>query len=127
MAIIFSLLISLSAIWFAASSGAMASTFLDANACPETERGAVLTTVTLFDGLPSEHADLEPDRSVESEGTTKSDWDVSYIFQSGRRLYVQCVYGLKVAAIILKPSPSVSICEYTSQIKGKITLTCLTR
>jgi hypothetical protein len=93
--------------------------------CPSVREGAKLSTVTLFDGPPSEHADLMPDSSREGKGGTRSEWQVAYIFKAGRRLYVECKYGPTISAVMLEPEPSTYKCEFASQGDSTISLTCL--
>jgi hypothetical protein len=52
--------------------------------CPKTNNGAHLSSVSVFDGPPDEHADLIPDTYRERIGVGTSTWDVAYIFTSGR-------------------------------------------
>ena len=92
--------------------------------CPTTHAGSQLTTVTLFDGPPSEHADLEPDTFHQSKGGSRSEWDVAYIYQAGRHLFVECQYGPNAASVILEPVPSTYTCEFVSQGAKNISLVC---
>ncbi|GGF19300.1 hypothetical protein GCM10011611_26510 [Aliidongia dinghuensis] len=92
--------------------------------CPDAQAGTHLSTVTLFDGPPDEHADLMPDTfKKEKTGGGKSDWDVAYIFEAGRQLYVECQYGSKVPSIVLK-APKVNTCTFKSDRNSKNSLTC---
>jgi hypothetical protein len=86
--------------------------------CPETRSDAHLATVSLYDGPPSEHADLMPDKA----GATKSEWSVGYIFKAGRRLYIECKYGADVPAVVLE-AQDVRACTFTSGKQQKA-LTC---
>lgn len=95
--------------------------------CPQTQHGVGLKTVTLFDGPPKDHADLVPDSFHEAEGIGRSEWDVTYIFQAGRRLYVQCDYGPTVPVVVLQPVASTKKCVYLSQRDGTVSLTCRVR
>jgi hypothetical protein len=92
--------------------------------CPNIHEGSLLRTVTLFDGPPSEHADLMPDTFHESKNETQSKWDVAYIFKAGRQLFVECEYGPKVSMVILEPEPSTYKCELLSQQGKQVALTC---
>jgi hypothetical protein len=92
--------------------------------CPTTHAGSQLTTVTLFDGPPSEHADLEPDTFHQSKGGSRSEWDVAYIYQAGRHLFVECQYGPEAPAVILEPEPSTSKCEFQSKGVEGVSLVC---
>jgi hypothetical protein len=91
--------------------------------CPAARSGGRLVSATLFDGPPSEHADLMPDNYRKSKSGGQSDWNVAYIFQAGRRLYVQCQYGSKISSVVLE-APKVDICTYSSNGKRRNSLTC---
>ncbi|HUB13350.1 MAG TPA: STY0301 family protein [Acetobacteraceae bacterium] len=95
--------------------------------CPDAQQGSPLATVTLFDGPPSEHADLEPDNFHKTRQGTWSEWDVAYIFKAGRQLYVQCQYAQHAASVMLEPGPGTYQCEYVTEAGGKVSLTCKSR
>ncbi len=95
--------------------------------CPDTQAGTALTTVTLFDGPASEKAALVPDTSQKTADGTRSRWSVAYIFQAGRRLYVECQYGPKSAPITLVPEPSTYQCEFLSGRTAQVSLSCQAR
>lgn len=95
--------------------------------CPGAHQGSPLSTVTLFDGPPSEHADLEPDSFSKTKQGTRSEWDVAYIFKTGRQLFVACEYGPKADAVLLQPGPGTYQCEFLAETSGKVSLTCKTR
>ena len=103
---------------------APAPAFAGETQCPKTNAGSNLTTVTLFDGPPSEHADLQPDTSQQSKGGSRSQWDVAYIYKAGRHLFVECQYGPNAASVILEPVPSTYTCEFISQGAKNISLVC---
>jgi hypothetical protein len=92
--------------------------------CPKTHAGSQLTTATLFDGPPSEHADLMPDTSHETKNGSQTKWDVAYLFKLGRQLFVECQYGPKGSTVILEPKPSTDKCEFLSQRDKTVSLTC---
>lgn len=98
-----------------------------ATSCPENHAGFRLKTVMVFDGPPSEHADLMPDSYHENKGVGRSEWDVAYIFQAGRHLFVKCDYGPSVPAVILEPEPSTQQCVFLSKRDGAVSLTCGSR
>jgi hypothetical protein len=92
--------------------------------CPKRHAGSQLTTVTLFDGPPSEHADLEPDTFHQGKNGSRSEWDVAYVYKLGRHLFVQCQYGPKTPAVLLEPVPSTYKCEFISQGAENVSLVC---
>ena len=100
MATISTLLISAAVIVLAAAAYPAAASEVR---CPEWHDGARLRTVSVFDGPPSEHADLVPDGVHKTKDGTRSVWDVSYIFKDGRQLFVECRYGATASTVVLDP------------------------
>ena len=92
--------------------------------CPKIHEGSHLTTVTLFDGPPSEHADLMPDSFRKTGNGSRSGWDVAYIFKAGRQLFVECQYGPNASTVILEPGPSTYKCEFLSGGEKNVSLIC---
>ncbi len=92
--------------------------------CQATHAGSRLASVTLFDGPPSERADLMPDTVSGRHGNGRSDWDIAYIFQAGRRLFVRCEYGPQVHAIIFEPDTRARKCVYRRYATGHRSLAC---
>jgi hypothetical protein len=124
MATIFSLLIRVVVLVLAVPP---ALALADEVRCPKIHAGSQLTDVTLFDGPPSERADLMPDTSHETKNGSQSKWDVAYIFKAGRQLFVECQYGPKGSTVILEPKPSTDKCEFLSQRDKTVSLTCQSR
>ncbi len=100
------------------------STLASETHCPERHEGSRLTTVTLFDGPPSEHADLVPDKFHEGTSGARSEWSVAYIFEAGRRLFVRCQYGRTGSSITLEPDTSTATCEFLTRGGKDVSLTC---
>jgi hypothetical protein len=121
MAIISSSLIK---VLFLTLATAPTSALAGETGCPRIHAGSKLTTVTLFDGPPSEHADLMPDSFRKIGNGSQSGWDVAYIFEAGRQLFVECQYGPKVSTVILEPGPSTYKCEFLSRGEKNVSLTC---
>jgi hypothetical protein len=92
--------------------------------CPTSYQGAPLATVTLFDGPPSQHADLAPDDYEMRKNVGTSDWDVSYIFSSGRRLYIDCQYDTKHSRSLILETPKVEKCVFVTSANGGKSLSC---
>jgi len=92
--------------------------------CPHAQQGARLKNVALFDGPPSELASLVPDSVFETEMDSRAEWDVSYIFQAGRHLYVRCEYGSTIPAVIIEPPASTGTCAFLSGRNGDVSLSC---
>lgn len=93
--------------------------------CPPTQAGARLVTVTLFDGPPSEHADLVPDRYRKTKDGGRSEWDVAYVYAAGRKLFVECRYGAKVAPVVIEPAPTATQCAFVTRSQGRKSLSCV--
>ena len=81
--------------------------------CPHANSGAALTTVTLYDGPPAEHADLMADHYQKTGKGGHQEWSVAYIFDNGRSLYIECIYGPEDKSILLKPE-RVEACVFSS-------------
>ena len=92
--------------------------------CPAFQAGLPLKTVSVFAGPPEERADLVPDRSVKEGTGVRSEWSVAYVFQAGRKLFVECHYGGAVPPITLAPDASTTHCVYRSAAAGQVTLVC---
>lgn len=95
--------------------------------CPAYQGKHPLANVAVFDGPPEEKADLVPDSSNSSGGRTASSWNVDYIFQAGRKLYVVCRYsGLDEAkSLTIKAETKVQQCIFRTAKKPQpAELTC---
>lgn len=95
--------------------------------CPPVNQGQALRTVSVFDGPPEERADLVPDVTVKERGGYRSEWSVTYIFQAGRGLFVECRYGQSMPPIVLAPDATTTRCVFHSAGAGKVSLVCLSR
>lgn len=122
MATIFSLLNSLVPVTLAILG---VSAYAGEAACPQAQGGARLVTVSVFDGPPSEHADLMPDRYHKTKDGGRSEWAVAYVFRAGRKLFVECQYGGKVAPVVIEPDPSTTKCTFVTRDRGRKSLTCV--
>ncbi len=93
-------------------------------ACPARLGGMPLSTVDVFDGPPAELAILKPDISRRRRTGWVSTWDVSYIHRTGRRIYLQCIYGGISLAVpgtksVVLPVPRAKLCRWTERGKFK--------
>lgn len=92
-------------------------------ACPREQAGTRLASVSVFDGPPGEHADLVPDRYRETKDGGRSEWDVAYAFQAGRKLYVECRYGGEVPPVVIEPAPTTTtLCTFVARRQGRTSL-----
>lgn len=91
-----------------------------ATSCPARNGREPLTTVTLFDGPPEERADLIPDESRGSGDHAYARWDVKYIYEAGRVLFLQCQYsGNNASQVLVIPVKSkVRSCVFRTHPKG---------
>jgi hypothetical protein len=93
--------------------------------CPESNGTARLVSATLYDGPPSEHADLMPDESRKtSGGGVESSWEVGYIFKAGRKLHVVCKYSAAAALPIMLQPANVQVCTFNSTADRRVSLVC---
>lgn len=95
--------------------------------CPPILEGSKLKSVTVYDGSPCEHADLKPDTYKETKSGGRSEWDVAYIYQAGRKLYVECQYHSNTTKIILEPDASTYKCEFLTRGKKGVSFSCKSR
>ena len=92
--------------------------------CPDTHAGAHLAGASLFDGPPSEHADLVPDRIHQGRrGVLTSEWDVAAMPRAGRQIYLECRYG-SGAPTIVSTLTTERACTLVSRRTGPTTLVC---
>ena len=61
--------------------------------CPPFYRNIPLSGAVLYDGSPNEMADLIPDKSTGTGDHANSFWEVGYIYEARRNLYLLCKYG----------------------------------
>jgi len=93
--------------------------------CPAYREKNPLVTVTLFDGPPSEMASLMPDVSKGSGDHAYASWDVSYIFDAGRNLYLACQYSGSKKTTNIKVEKKVQQCTYRTHAAPKpVELNC---
>jgi hypothetical protein len=82
-------------------------------------KSQALRSVTVFEGPPSEQASLVPD----SAGKNNSSWDLAYIYDGGRSVWVRCQYA-DGANSDVKLSARVSKCRSEAVKKDAIKLSC---
>jgi hypothetical protein len=95
--------------------------------CPSYKDKSPLSTVVLFDGPPEQRADLMPDVSKGRGDHAYASWDVSYVFDSGRNLFLVCRFAgmTDTDAVTVKVEKRVQRCIYRTHGKGKpAQLTC---
>lgn len=89
--------------------------------CPSYQGKNFLSSVVLFDGPPEQRADLMPDVSKGSGDHAYALWDVSYIFASGRNLFLVCRFGglENSSDVTIKVEKKVRRCIYRTHSGGK--------
>lgn len=81
--------------------------------CPSFQGKNRLVTVTVFDGPPEQRADLIPDVSNGSGDHARAVWDVGYIFDSGRGLFLVCQFdGGAANTVTVKVDKKVKRCTF---------------
>ena len=82
--------------------------------CPAHRGNSPLSSVVVFDGPPAERADLIPDVSKGSGDHAYASWEVSYIFDSGRTLFLVCRFaGLAdTQSVTVKVEKKVKHCTF---------------
>ncbi|MDY0743307.1 STY0301 family protein [Paucibacter sp. R3-3] len=93
-------------------------------ACPSEKGGERLASASVFDGPPSEHADLVPDRHRQTKDGSRSEWDVAYVFEAGRQLYVECRYRGNTEPVVIEPPPATTLCTFVTRHRGRSSLGC---
>jgi hypothetical protein len=79
--------------------------------CPPLHGKIQLSDALVYDGSPEEMADLMPDKSKGSGDHAKSSWEVGYIYEAGRNVYLVCKYGL-TDSVTVKAEKRVQTCIY---------------
>jgi hypothetical protein len=82
-------------------------------------KSQALRSVTVFDGPPAEQASLVPDQ----EGKSGSSWELGYVYDAGRTVWVRCQYADGTSADV-QLSAKVGKCEYKAVKKNEIKLSC---
>lgn len=93
--------------------------------CPRHRKTEALTSVDLFDGPPDEMAQLKPDVSRGQGSHAYASWDVGYIFDQGRNLFLVCKYMGSEPAITLKVNKKVRSCTFKGALgKAPAQMSC---
>lgn len=89
--------------------------------CPSYQGKVPLSTVVLFDGPPEQRADLMPDVSKGTGDHAYASWDVSYIFASGRNLFLVCKFASSPNStdVTVKVEKKVQRCIYRTHSGAK--------
>jgi hypothetical protein len=79
--------------------------------CPPLHGKNPLSGVSVYDGPPDEMADLISDKSSGEGDQIRASWEVGYIHDAGRSVYLVCKYG-KHETITVKAENKVQTCIY---------------
>ena len=80
--------------------------------CPAAQGKSLLAGVSVFDGPPGEMADLVPDVSRGGEAHLFQSWEVGYLFDQHRTLYLSCRYAAVVKPVVVKIDRRVKTCSF---------------
>ena len=81
--------------------------------CPR-QPTAALRHVTVFDGPPEELASLVP----ESDAQGRDSWQLAYVYQAGRQVWVHCRYQDETRRVLLLSEP-VHHCHFLPKRRGQ--------
>ena len=89
--------------------------------CPSHKDKHPLVSGVVYDGPPEQLADLMPDVTRGKGDHAFASWEVGYVFDSGRSLYLMCRYaGLSDAqAVTVKVDTKVKQCVFRTHA-GKL-------
>jgi hypothetical protein len=80
--------------------------------CPAAQGKSLLAGVSVFDGPPAEMADLVPDVSRGSAANLFQSWEVGYLFDQHRTVYLACRYAGVSAPVVVKVEQRVKTCSF---------------
>ena len=63
-----------------------------APSCPATQAAHPLVSVDVFDGPPTQRADLVPDYSHRTTHGAVASWNVASTYTAGRHIFLVCTY-----------------------------------
>jgi hypothetical protein len=61
--------------------------------CPPFYGSWPLSNAVVFDGPPDQKADIMPDISRSEAGNDYASWDVGYVYEAGRQVFLVCRYS----------------------------------
>jgi hypothetical protein len=92
--------------------------------CPPYHARSPLSGAVVFDGPPNERADLMPDQSRRSDDHAHAAWNVGYIFEMGRKLFLVCRYSNLSDTVTIKVDKKVRRCIYDATPNRPAELSC---
>ena len=106
------------ALWVLLAWSAVASLSAQEVKCPAQQGKSPLVSVSVYDGAPSENADLKPDESRGAGNYTYASWDVGYLYDMGRSVSVVCRYK-GAGTVTVKINHKVNRCIFRSHGGGQ--------
>jgi len=87
--------------------------------CPAAQGKSLLTGVTVFDGPPAEMADLVPDVSRGGAANLFQSWELGYLFDQHRTLYLACRYAGLPKPVVVKIEQRVKMCAFQAHGRAR--------
>jgi hypothetical protein len=101
-----------------------ATAHADEAGCPAYHGENPLSAGTVFDGPPEERADLMPDHSKVTKHRAYSTWDVGYIYDAGRQVFLACRYANEHDSLTVPIAKKVRRCIYKTRPNRPAELRC---
>ncbi len=76
-----------------------ATAHADGVRCPSQHENVPLSGAIVYDGPTEDLADLMPDKSKGAGNHATSTWEVGYIYDAGRHVYLVCKYDAEIITI----------------------------
>ena len=92
--------------------------------CPSHHDKHALTGATVFDGPVEELASLVPDDSKESRQEESASWAVGYIYDAGRKVFLQCRFSGTKETVTVAGEQRVTKCVYRAKAGGPVEVGC---
>ncbi len=90
-----------------------------ATSCPAYRGGSPLSGATVFDGPPEDRTDLMPDTTRGRGRHAESSWDVGYVFDGNRQVFLACRYMGPSEPLMVRIERRVASCTYKTAEAGK--------
>jgi len=87
--------------------------------CPAMQGKSLLAGVSVFDGPPGEMADLVPDVSRGGQANLFQSWEVGYLFDQHRTVYLSCRYARVSAPVVVKIERRVKTCSFQAHGRAR--------
>ena len=98
---------------------AVVSAYCQEKGCPRVKDGLLLKTADVYDGPPEELAQLKPDVSRGLGGHAYASWDVGYVYDQGRTVFLICQYPDSKPTVKVNVKERVKTCIFRGGTKAK--------